>query len=278
MTFIRKSADSLLEMVNDLLDLARVEAGKSVVRPARFQAANLFGALRGVLRPLQVNEARGADFRGARGHSAMYTDESKVAQILRNFVSNAFKFTEQGEVRVSAKLVRGREDRRFFRWPIRGSEFAPDQLDYIFQEFAQVDTPMQNRFKGTGLGLPLSKGLAELLGGRVGVESRVGQGLHVLRRDSDSVSRANSRSRRAGTDWRRGADHRRRRGVPLSDPAVPGPGAGDSGSGRRADRNRHGEEASSAGDPARPAHAGDERIRGFAGIEGGSRRRATSGS
>ena len=98
-----------------------------------------------------------------------------MAQILRNFVSNALKFTEHGEVRVSAKLS---EDGKtaIFSVADTGIGIPPDQLDYIFQEFAQVDTPMQNRFKGTGLGLPLSKGLAELLGGRVAVESRVGQG------------------------------------------------------------------------------------------------------
>ena len=174
-TFIRKSADSLLEMVNDLLDLARVEAGKSVVRPSRFQAANLFGALRGVLRPLQVNEGVELILDEPAGLPTLYTDESKVAQILRNFVSNALKFTERGEVRVSARLS---EDGKtaIFSVADTGIGIPPDQLDYIFQEFAQVDTPMQNRFKGTGLGLPLSKGLAELLGGRVGVESRVGQG------------------------------------------------------------------------------------------------------
>jgi signal transduction histidine kinase/CheY-like chemotaxis protein len=174
-TFIRKSADSLLEMVNDLLDLARVEAGKSVVRPAWFQAANLFGALRGVLRPLQVNEGVELILEEPTAVPTMYTDESKVAQILRNFVSNALKFTERGEVRVSAKL--GEDGKTaVFSVADTGIGIPPDQLDYIFQEFAQVDTPMQNRFKGTGLGLPLSKGLAELLGGRVRVESRLGQG------------------------------------------------------------------------------------------------------
>jgi signal transduction histidine kinase/CheY-like chemotaxis protein len=174
-TFIRKSAESLLEMVNDLLDLARVEAGKSVVRPTRFQVSNLFGALRGVLRPLQVNEGVELIMDEPSGLPVLYTDESKLAQILRNFVSNALKFTERGEVRVSAKLS---DDGKLAIFSVSdtGIGIPPDQLEYIFQEFAQVDTPMQKRYKGTGLGLPLSKGLAELLGGRVAVESQVGRG------------------------------------------------------------------------------------------------------
>ena len=103
-TFIRKSAESLLEMVNDLLDLARVEAGKSVVRPSRFHVTSLFGALRGVLRPLQVNEAVDLIFEDCSDLPPMHTDESKVAQILRNFVVERPQVHGRGEVRVAARL------------------------------------------------------------------------------------------------------------------------------------------------------------------------------
>jgi signal transduction histidine kinase/CheY-like chemotaxis protein len=174
-TFIRKSADSLLEMVNDLLDLARVEAGKSVVRPTKFQVSSLLGALRGVLRPLQVNEAVDLVFDDASAMPPMYTDESKVAQILRNFVSNALKFTEKGEVRVMTRLS---EDgwSAVFAVSDTGIGVAPENVALIFQEFGQVDSVMQRKFRGSGLGLPLSKGLAELLGGRVWLESVPGRG------------------------------------------------------------------------------------------------------
>jgi signal transduction histidine kinase/CheY-like chemotaxis protein len=174
-TFIRKSADSLLEMVNDLLDLARVEAGKSVVRPSHFSIANLFGALRGALRPLQVNDAVELVFEDGSALPAMQTDEGKVAQILRNFVSNSLKFTERGEVRVGARLSAG-WDAMVFSVADSGIGIAPENIDLVFQEFAQVDGAFQRRFKGSGLGLPLSKGFAELLGGRVWVESTVGKG------------------------------------------------------------------------------------------------------
>jgi signal transduction histidine kinase/CheY-like chemotaxis protein len=174
-TFIRKSAESLLEMVNDLLDLARVEAGKSVVRPTRFQVSSLLGALRGVLRPLQTNEAVDLVFEDASMMPPMHTDESKVAQILRNFVSNALKFTEKGEVRVTSKVAAdGRT--AVFSVSDTGIGIAPENVDLIFQEFGQVDSAMQRKFRGSGLGLPLSKGLAELLGGKVWLESAPGKG------------------------------------------------------------------------------------------------------
>jgi signal transduction histidine kinase/CheY-like chemotaxis protein len=174
-TFIRKSAESLLEMVNDLLDLARVEAGKSVVRATTFQVASLFGGLRGVLRPLQVNDAVELLFEDASAIPPMHSDEAKVAQILRNFVANALKFTEQGSVRVSVRLS---EDAKaaIFAVSDTGIGIAPEHVSLIFQEFGQVDGAMQRKYRGSGLGLPLSRGLAELLGGRVWLESVPGKG------------------------------------------------------------------------------------------------------
>jgi signal transduction histidine kinase len=173
--FIRKSADTLLEMVNDLLDLARVEAGKTVVRPGKFQVSNLFGALRGVLRPLLVNENVQLVFEDPVGLPTMFTDEAKVAQIMRNFISNALKFTERGEVRVSAVPS---SNGKYVTFTVldTGIGISPKDLPVIFQEFTQIDSPIQTRFKGTGLGLPLSKALVELLGGAVRVESVEGQG------------------------------------------------------------------------------------------------------
>src|SRR5690348_15477180 len=100
--FIQKAAESLTELVNDLLDLAKVEAGRTVVAPVEFTAADLFSTLRGMLRPLLVGDAVALVFDPPWDIPAMRTDESKVSQILRNFISNALKFTEHGEVRVTA--------------------------------------------------------------------------------------------------------------------------------------------------------------------------------
>ena len=175
--FIRKSAEDLSELVNDLLDLARVEAGKTTVSPVEFTADSLFGALRGMLRPLLVGDAVALVFDDCGDLPPLVTDEPKVSQILRNFISNALKFTPQGEVRVCAAAATTPDDGTV-TFPVRdtGIGIAPENLELIFEEFGQVPGPIQSKVKGTGLGLPLSKKLAELLGGRIAVESAPGQG------------------------------------------------------------------------------------------------------
>jgi len=173
--FIRKAAEALGELVNDLLDLAKVEAGKTVVRPVEFEVGHLFGALRGMLRPLLVNESVNLVFEEPDGIPPVYNDEAKISQILRNFISNALKFTERGEVRVSATLLPGR-DTVAFRVADTGIGIAAEDLERIFQEFSQVEHPLQRRVRGTGLGLPLCRRLAALLGGEVRVESTPGVG------------------------------------------------------------------------------------------------------
>jgi signal transduction histidine kinase/CheY-like chemotaxis protein len=172
--FVRKAAQDLTELVNDLLDLAKVEAGKTVVRPVEFEIENLFGALRGMLRPLLVTDTVRLVFE-EDALPEMYSDEAKISQILRNFISNALKFTERGEIRVCAALD---EDGRTVTFSVAdtGIGIAPEDLDRIFSEFGQVENPLQKRHKGTGLGLALSRRLAELLGGTITVESEPGRG------------------------------------------------------------------------------------------------------
>ncbi|HEX2552691.1 MAG TPA: ATP-binding protein [Microvirga sp.] len=174
--YIRKAAENLTELVNDLLDLAKVEAGKIDVRPVSFTLDELFGGLRGALKPLQTSEAVNLVFEEpSRGIPALHTDEAKVSQILRNFISNALKFTEAGEVRVSASLE-GASGRIVLSVRDTGIGIAPEHQGSIFEEFVQVENRLQGRAKGTGLGLPLSRRLAELLGGEVRLESAPGQG------------------------------------------------------------------------------------------------------
>lgn len=173
--FIRKAAESLSELVNDLLDLAKIEAGKVTVRPVEFEVANLFSALRGMLRPLLLNEMVNLAFDESDDLPTLYTDEGKVSQILRNFISNALKFTERGEVRVSATLAPG-GTAVTFAVADTGIGIANVDQEIIFQEFTQLENPLQKQVKGTGLGLPLCKRLAELLGGSVSVQSTLGVG------------------------------------------------------------------------------------------------------
>jgi signal transduction histidine kinase/DNA-binding response OmpR family regulator len=173
--FIRQAADELSELVNDLLDLAKVEAGKIEVRPALFEVTNLFGALRGMLRPLLVNESVSLVFDDAGSVPPLHTDEAKVSQIVRNFISNALKFTEHGTVRVSARVV---DEGRMIAFDVEdtGIGIAPENLERIFNEFTQIESPLQRKVRGTGLGLPLCRKLAGLLGGSVSVRSVAGKG------------------------------------------------------------------------------------------------------
>ena len=168
--YIRKAAEQLSELVNDLLDLAKVEAGKTVVRPAEFSVENLFGALRGMLRPLLLNQSVSLVFEDATALPALFTDEGKVSQILRNLISNALKFTERGEVRVTATAPDA-DGFAGFSVADTGIGIAPQDQSRIFEEFTQLEHRLQSQVRGTGLGLPLSRRLAELLGGTLTVAS-----------------------------------------------------------------------------------------------------------
>ncbi|HEX3885486.1 MAG TPA: ATP-binding protein [Stellaceae bacterium] len=173
--FIRRAAESLTELVNDLLDLAKVAAGKIVVSSSQFDASGLFATLRGMLRPLLVGDGVALVFEEPSDIPPLVTDEPKLSQILRNFISNAIKFTERGEVRIWA-VHDPDADTVTFSVKDTGIGIADSDHEVIFQEFGQVANPIQRRVKGTGLGLPLSKQLAELLGGGVGLQSAPGQG------------------------------------------------------------------------------------------------------
>lgn len=170
---IRRSSETLADLVNDLLDLAKIEAGKTELHPAWVDVGELFVGLRGMLRPLVPAEVA-LVFESPSGLPPLYTDEGKLSQILRNFVSNALKFTERGEVRVSAVALPELQVR--FSVADSGIGIAAEDQERIFEEFGQVSSAVQQRLKGTGLGLPLSKSLAELLGGAITLESAPGQG------------------------------------------------------------------------------------------------------
>ena len=171
---IRGGAESLLEIVNDLLDIARIEAGKTVVRPAEFTVSDLFGALRGMFRPLVTSDAVELIFDPPDGLPPLFTDEGKVAQILRNVVGNAVKFTERGTVRVSAAFAA--PDAVEFHVSDTGIGIPPEDQERIFEEFTQLEGPLQRSAAGSGLGLSLSRRLAGLLGGTLTVRSVPGAG------------------------------------------------------------------------------------------------------
>ncbi|BCT91629.1 two-component system sensor protein [Lysobacter helvus] len=172
--FISSAAGELTEMVDDLLDLAKIEAGRVTISPGWFEMVDLFAALRGMFRPIVEGEDVDLVFEEPEGMPALYTDNKKVAQILRNFISNALKFTPSGTVRIEAAS----EDADWVRFTVTdtGIGIPPELHDKLFEDFSQIDSPLQRRVRGTGLGLALSKRFAELLGGHVGMRSEVGVG------------------------------------------------------------------------------------------------------
>ncbi|MFO0742665.1 MAG: ATP-binding protein [Labilithrix sp.] len=170
--FVRSSAEALSELVNDLLDLSRIEAGRHELRASKFDVTELFSSLRGMMKPL-VREGVDLIF-DEIPLVQLDTDRGKVSQILRNLVSNAIKFTEKGTIRVHAEKVG--DDRLRFSVTDTGIGIVEKDLPRVFEEFTQIDSEIQRRVKGTGLGLTLARKLAEMLGGTLTAQSKVGEG------------------------------------------------------------------------------------------------------
>jgi len=172
--FIRGSARELTEMVNDLLDLAKVEAGRITISPEWFEMVDLFAALRGMFKPIVATTSVSLFFDEPKDDIKLFTDDKKLSQILRNFISNALKFTPTGEVRVAARMV----DAETVEFAVSdtGIGIAAEHLPNLFADFVQIDVRLQKRLRGTGLGLSLARKFAELLGGHVSVESVLGKG------------------------------------------------------------------------------------------------------
>jgi signal transduction histidine kinase len=174
-TFIASAANDLSTLVNDLLDLAKIEAGKVDMSFDPVDIGKLFSALKGMLRPLAQNPAVELVFTLPPEPVSLVSDEGKLAQILRNFISNALKFTEVGKVELA---LAPHPDPALICFSVSdtGIGINPAHLHLIFEEFSQIEHPLQRGAKGTGLGLPLCRKLAFLLGGQVDVRSRPGAG------------------------------------------------------------------------------------------------------
>ena len=172
---IYSAGNDLLNLINDILDISKVEAGKLDVRPENTPVSRLADGLRHLFQPLA--DEKGIEFRvelepGTPG--LMYTDRQRVEQILKNLLSNAFKFTDAGQVGLSVASQPGQGIA--FRVQDSGIGIAPDQQQAIFEAFRQADGTTSRRYGGTGLGLSISRDLAALLGGHISVSSTLGQG------------------------------------------------------------------------------------------------------
>jgi two-component system sensor histidine kinase/response regulator len=176
---VRKSADALLSIINDILDFSRIEAGKLKIEATPFDLAAVIDGVSGILAPKA----------GANGLALLVDypetlprhfvgDPGKIRQVLMNLVSNALKFTPRGEVRVTVDCPRWNAQTVAMRVAVQdtGVGIPEDKLELVFEKFSQVDSSNTRRYGGTGLGLAIARELIAVMGGSIGVESRLGHG------------------------------------------------------------------------------------------------------
>ncbi|MFD0133075.1 HAMP domain-containing protein [Streptomyces sp. NPDC127159] len=185
-TTIHRSGSDLLQLINDILDLSKIEAGRMDVRPKRLPLIKLLDYVHATFRPLTLD--RGLAFEVTVGPDVpreMYSDEQRLQQILRNLLSNAIKFTATGKVELTVDLVKDLDHRHTrenteaaiaFAVSDTGIGIAPEKLPVIFEAFQQADGTTNRKYGGTGLGLSISREIAGLLGGKIIAESAPGQG------------------------------------------------------------------------------------------------------
>ncbi|MEU1194799.1 HAMP domain-containing protein [Streptomyces sp. NPDC005813] len=185
-TTIHRSGSDLLQLINDILDLSKIEAGRMDVRPKKLPLIKLLDYVHATFRPLTLD--RGLAFEVTVGEDVpreMYSDEQRLQQILRNLLSNAIKFTATGrvELRVSRLKDPGHiftrehsDDVIAFAVSDTGIGIAAEKLPVIFEAFQQADGTTNRKYGGTGLGLSISREIAGLLGGRIIAESKPGTG------------------------------------------------------------------------------------------------------
>ncbi|QJI11858.1 response regulator [Pseudomonas sp. ADAK22] len=172
---IYSAGNDLLNLINDILDISKVEAGKLEVRPENSSVVRLVDGLRGMFEPLAADRKLGFQVEvQADAPTLMFTDRQRLEQILKNLLSNAVKFTEQGEVSLSVSRAPG--EGIAFTVRDSGIGIAPDEQESIFEAFRQADGTTNRRYGGTGLGLSISRDLATLLGGYISVSSEPGKG------------------------------------------------------------------------------------------------------
>ncbi len=172
---IYSAGNDLLNLINDILDISKVEAGKLEIRPENTSVTRLVEALRGMFQPLATDKQLDFRFEVQDGAPQMlFTDRQRLEQVLKNLLSNAVKFTESGSVSLS--VAKAPNNGIAFSVGDSGIGIAVDQHESIFEAFRQADGTTNRRYGGTGLGLSISRDLAALLGGSINVTSKPGQG------------------------------------------------------------------------------------------------------
>jgi PAS domain S-box-containing protein len=183
LTVVQESGETLLSVINDVLDFSKIEAGKIVLENTVFDLRETLGDTMKSLSVRADREGLELDCQvQADAPPLLVGDRNRLRQILVNLVGNAIKFTERGSVVVTVATESRRDDEVVLRFAVAdtGIGIPADKLDVIFEAFEQADTTTTRKFGGTGLGLPISSRLAELMGGHISVESEEGKGSTFL--------------------------------------------------------------------------------------------------
>jgi signal transduction histidine kinase len=176
---VSQSASSLLAIINDILDFSKIEAGKMVIESVPFDLLAEIEHCVTLLKPRA--KAKGLemllDFEPGTPASVV-GDPGRLRQILLNLTGNAIKFTERGRIAIAVECMERTDTEARVRIIVEdtGIGIPEEQQEYIFQKFTQADASITRRYGGTGLGLAIARQLAELMGGRIGLRSKVGEG------------------------------------------------------------------------------------------------------
>jgi signal transduction histidine kinase len=173
LTRIESNGRHLLGLINDVLDLSKIEAGQIKLTLANYSLKNVVSAAIGAVEPLAAEKKLSLNIKVPDDLPAGYGDEHRLTQILLNLLGNATKFTESGEVAVEAACADG-----WFHVMVRdtGPGISPADQINLFQEFQQIDNSITKKKAGTGLGLAISKHIVEMHGGKIRLDSVVGRG------------------------------------------------------------------------------------------------------
>ncbi len=196
---IQNAGKHLLGLINDILDLSKIEAGKVELSTERFAVAPVVHEVAGTLRPLVEKNANLFEVCCTEGVGSMVADETRTRQVLFNLLSNASKFTERGTIRLEAKQVLNeRASWVEFRVVDNGIGMSREQIDRLYRPFMQADASTTRKYGGTGLGLAISRRLCQMMGGSLSVESQLGKGsIFTVRLPGDDGDLVGSRPEEA---------------------------------------------------------------------------------
>jgi len=175
---IRQAGQQQLMLINDVLDLSKIEAGKMELVLEHFDVSSWMNDIVNTARPLVEKNQNTLETFSADGLGTMYADSTKVRQILLNLLSNAAKFTHEGHIRLEVTRETDHDGVAWLRFSVSdtGIGLTPEQLHAIFDPFVQADPSTTRRYGGSGLGLAISQRLCQMMGGEISVESVVRQG------------------------------------------------------------------------------------------------------